>query len=366
MTPGGFHTITLGCKLNQFDGAAIEGELTRRGFVAEPDRTRAGVVVINTCTVTHKADAEARRLVRSVRRHNPRCTLLVTGCYAELDAAAVAAIDGVDRVFGNRDKPRLGSILDELGLIGPAATGDRGCDASTELPRALHFGDRTRAFLKIQEGCRLSCSYCIIPTVRGPSRSVATPEIREVLAGLVRSNTSPRVFTLSDGRGMPHALDRVWRRVRNLAGLSGLRLHDLRHSYASVAVSGGEELRTVAALLGHAELETTMGYAHLAEAPLAAAAGRIATKLADSLTPAEPLEAIQPAPRKPTRPPPALPADDNLTAEERWWERQIRAYRKSRLRLKPFCEARGLDPVRMHQALRHHHERAKAWRRLGR
>jgi len=191
----GFHTITLGCKLNQFDGAAIAGELTRRGFVAEPDRAKAGVVVINTCTVTHKADAEARRLVRSVRRHNPQCTLLVTGCYAELDAAAVEAIEGVDRVFGNRDKPRLGSILDELGLIGPATTGDRGCDASTDLPLALHFGDRTRAFLKIQEGCRLSCSYCIIPTVRGPSRSVASAEIREVLAGLMRSGYREVVLT---------------------------------------------------------------------------------------------------------------------------------------------------------------------------
>jgi len=165
---------------------------------------------------------------------------------------------------------------------------------------------------------------------------------------------------------MGGALIRAWREVRKEAGLEGLRLRDLRHSYASVAVSGGEEPRTVAALLGHAELETTMGYAHLAEAPLAAAAARIATKLADSLTPAEPVEAIQPAPRKPPKRPPALPADDNLTAEQRWWERQIRAYRKSRLRLKPFCESRGLDPARMHHALRNHHERAKAWRRLGR
>jgi len=194
----GFHTITLGCKLNQFDGAAIEGELARRGFTHEPDRTQAEVVVINTCTVTHKADAEARRLVRSVRRHNPRCLLLVTGCYAELDAEAVAAIEGVDRVFGNRDKPRLGPILDELGLIDPAADdapGDRGCDAYAELPRALHFGDRTRAFLKIQQGCRLSCSYCIIPTVRGPSRSVPIADVRSVLAELVRAGYREIVLT---------------------------------------------------------------------------------------------------------------------------------------------------------------------------
>jgi threonylcarbamoyladenosine tRNA methylthiotransferase MtaB len=195
MDDRGFHTITLGCKLNQFDGAAIEGELARRGFTPEPDRSRAGVVVINTCTVTHKADAEARRLVRSVRRQNPSCTLLVTGCYAELDAAAIEAIDGVDRVFGNRDKPRLGSILDELGLTAETTSGDRGCDGVAGVPSALHFGDRTRAFLKIQEGCRLSCSYCVIPTVRGPSRSVAPGEIRDAMAGLVRSGYREIVLT---------------------------------------------------------------------------------------------------------------------------------------------------------------------------
>jgi len=229
----GFHTITLGCKLNQFDGAAIEGELTRRGFVAEPDRARAGIVVINTCTVTHKADAEARRLVRSVRRQNPGCTLLVTGCYAELDAAAIAAIDGVDRVFGNRDKPRLGSILDELGLIGSAATGDRGCDASTDLPRALHFGERTRAFLKIQEGCRLSCSYCIIPTVRGPSRSVAPAEIRTVLAGLVQSGYREIVLTgvNSGDYGLdldpPSDLARLLQQLLGDCGATRIRLNSL-------------------------------------------------------------------------------------------------------------------------------------------
>ena len=229
----GFHTITLGCKLNQFDGAAIAGELARRGFTPEPDRSRAEIVVINTCTVTHKADAEARRLVRSVRRQNPRCTLLVTGCYAELDAAAIEAIEGVDRVFGNRDKPRLGPILDELGLVGPAATGDRGCDASTDPPRALHFGDRTRAFLKIQEGCRLSCSYCIIPTVRGPSRSVAASEVRDVLAGLVSAGYREVVLTgvNSGDYGLdldpPTDLARLLRQLLADCGPTRIRLNSL-------------------------------------------------------------------------------------------------------------------------------------------
>ena len=185
MTPRSFHTITLGCKLNQFDSAGIEGELVRRGFVHEPDPGEAAVVVINTCTVTHRADADARKLIRRVRRQNPTCRLLVTGCYAESDAGAIQAVGGVDRVFGNRDKPQLPRILDELGVADatnrpegsdPIET-DRGCDAAIDLPGSLHFGNRSRAYLKVQDGCRLACSYCIIPEVRGPSRSVPVDRV---------------------------------------------------------------------------------------------------------------------------------------------------------------------------------------------
>jgi threonylcarbamoyladenosine tRNA methylthiotransferase MtaB len=241
----GFHTITLGCKLNQFDGAAIEGELEQRGFLPQPDRARAAVVVINTCTVTHKADAEARRLIRSVRRHNPTCWLLVTGCYAELDPERLAAIDGVDRVFGNRDKPRLGSILDELGLGHPGSGGpssaetdlperaDRGCDASLALPRALHFGDRSRAFLKIQEGCRLVCSYCIIPRVRGTSRSVAPDDVERGLGTLLVSGYREVVLTGVNsgdyGLDLPPATDlaTLLRRLLASCGPNRIRLNSL-------------------------------------------------------------------------------------------------------------------------------------------
>ena len=129
MNERGFHTVTLGCKLNRFDTAAVEGELARRGFRPVEDLADAAVVVVNTCTVTGKADAEARRRIRGIRRRNPAARLLVTGCYAELDPEAIRAIGDIDRVFGNRDKARLPWILDELG-IGPrptaAADGDRG------------------------------------------------------------------------------------------------------------------------------------------------------------------------------------------------------------------------------------------------
>ena len=195
MTPT-FHCITLGCKLNQFDSAAMEGELARRGFTEDADRDQAGVVIINTCTVTHRADADARKLIRSVRRNNPGCRLLVTGCFAERDADALRRIPGVDRVFGNREKTGIASILDEIGLVGrPAARSDAGCDASPELADDLHFGDRSRAFLKIQEGCDLVCSYCIIPKVRGRSRSVPAEQVESAMAALFRRGFREVVLT---------------------------------------------------------------------------------------------------------------------------------------------------------------------------
>ncbi|MDH3784002.1 MAG: hypothetical protein OEV00_01600, partial [Acidobacteriota bacterium] len=198
LVSGGFHTITLGCKANQFDSAAIDGELVRRGFDRREHYRDADVVVVNTCTVTHRADADARRLIRAVRRANPACTLMVTGCYAQLDPEILRAMPEVDGVFGNDEKQQWPEILDGLGL--PTATDsnrvqpDRGCDG---MPNAagLYFGSRTRAFLKVQDGCRLACSYCVIPTVRGASRSVPTPVVVDAFTGLLRRGYREVVLT---------------------------------------------------------------------------------------------------------------------------------------------------------------------------
>lgn len=225
----GFHTITLGCKLNQFDTAAIEGELVRRGFQAEDDVSRAAVVVINTCTVTGKADSEARKRIRRVRRENPDCRLLVTGCYAELDPEAIRAIEGVDRVFGNRDKPEVGRILDELSIGRADEPTDRGCDGAL----ALHFGDRSRAFLKVQDGCRLACSYCVIPTVRGASRSVPPAQVEAAARSLFDSGYHEVVLTgvnVGDyGRDLEprENLAGLLRRLLSVCGPQRIRLNSL-------------------------------------------------------------------------------------------------------------------------------------------
>ncbi len=232
MSRPGFHTLTLGCKLNRFDSANIEAELERRGYERERVLSAAVVVVVNTCAVTGKADAEARRLVRQVRRVNPGCRLLVTGCYAELDPEALGALDRVDRVFGNRDKPRVGEILDDLGIVAPgggAAAADRGCEA---VP-ALRFGKRGRAYLKIQEGCDLACSYCVIPRVRGRSRSVsgerAEADLLALAAGGYREIVLTGVNTGDWGRDLEprRTLLDLLRGLLAVVGPSRLRLNSL-------------------------------------------------------------------------------------------------------------------------------------------
>ncbi len=193
--------------------------------------------------------------------------------------------------------------------------------------------------------------------------------VRRLLAGLRRLRGSPFVFTRDNGKPVSKSgLNAVWRKVRKLAALDGVRLHDLRHSYASVAVSIGEELRTVASLLGHADLTTTMGYAHLAEAPIAEAARRIAKQIDGALTPAEPVTPIQPPTLRPKRakspkPPrvlkPTMPPEPPLPERDRPWVRPIEAFHKSPLRLDAFCADQGLDPRQMGQALTRHFKRRK-------
>jgi threonylcarbamoyladenosine tRNA methylthiotransferase MtaB len=224
MRPRRFFTITLGCKLNQFDSASIEGELLRRGFQPVSAAEDAAVVIVNTCTVTHKADAEARKLIRSVRRRNSTCKLLVTGCYADADAGALRTIPGVDLVFGNREKERVGTILDKFGL---------GIDGESGSPELPHFGRKSRALLKIQDGCRLACSYCIVPLVRGPSRSVPIEKVLDSASAIWRAGYREIVLTgiNSGDYGLdldpPADLATLLRRLLTICGPNRIRLNSL-------------------------------------------------------------------------------------------------------------------------------------------
>ena len=164
--------ITLGCKLNYAETSTYERRLNAEGFKAVPWSKGADIFLVNTCTVTEHSDKKSRNIIRKLHRLSPKAAIYVTGCYAQLKKAEIEAIEGVTAVFG----------ADEKSMIVPSILADaHGCEpdygtAGTFFP-AYSSGERTRSFLKVQDGCDYKCAYCTVPYARGESRNIPISEI---------------------------------------------------------------------------------------------------------------------------------------------------------------------------------------------
>jgi len=206
-TMASFYVENFGCRATQADGAAIERQFCERGLERAERASEAEVVVLNTCTVTASADRDARAAIRRVHRENPGCQIVVTGCYAQRAPEEIAALPGVSRVIGNSHKHQLAEIalqpwssgsgsttpgvfvpVSSLSVTQPSAANHHrpihvsDIFAHTELLAAPVFdaaNARTRPNLKVQDGCDNRCSFCVIPSVRGHSRSLP---LRQILA----------------------------------------------------------------------------------------------------------------------------------------------------------------------------------------
>jgi len=165
--------VTLGCKTNQFETAAMDEALRKEGFVVVPAGESADVCVINTCTVTARTDAESRRLIRRAHRENPAAAIVITGCYSQLSPELFREFPGVSLIIGNSEKRELADLLRDLdgGQLVKVADISQEHEAAPLLLET--FAEHTRAFLQVQNGCDSRCSYCIVPHVRGRSRSVS-------------------------------------------------------------------------------------------------------------------------------------------------------------------------------------------------
>ena len=175
---------TLGCKTNQFESAAMSESLAEAGYESVPFSEVADIYIINTCTVTARSDAESRRLVRRAARLSPASRIVVTGCYAQLAAAELAALPNVSLVMGNSEKRGIVSLLASLDSEARVQVADIGRVTGAEALHLESFAEHTRAFLQVQNGCDSFCSYCIVPFARGRSRSVP---LAEVLVGARKS-----------------------------------------------------------------------------------------------------------------------------------------------------------------------------------
>jgi len=180
---------TLGCRLNQVESQEMRALVEQAGFRAVEEGEAAQVYVVNTCTVTSRADFSGRQAIRRITRANPDALVVVTGCLAQTDPEALARIPGVDLVLGNREKYRLPALLGSLVKrdrpevrVGPIAD-------AREMPRTPvgRMGGRSRAFIKIQDGCQHRCAFCIVPAARGRSRSQEPKVLVEQVEALVEA-----------------------------------------------------------------------------------------------------------------------------------------------------------------------------------
>ena len=164
--------ITLGCKLNYAETSTYERELRKKGFEAVPWNKGADVFLVNTCTVTEHSDKKSRNIIRKLHRISPEAPIFVTGCSAQLRRADIEKIEGVERVFGATEKSLVVPTIIE-NVCGTAGCGK---ELGTFFP-AYSSGERTRSFLKVQDGCDYKCHYCAVPYARGESRNIPISEI---------------------------------------------------------------------------------------------------------------------------------------------------------------------------------------------
>ena len=170
-----FHT--LGCKLNFSESSTLAREFERGGYKRVEPSEPTDVAVINSCSVTEHADKKCRNIIRKIHRRNPNAIIAVTGCYAQLKPEAIAAIEGVDIVLSNNDKGDLYKRVVELKERGKAEVYSCSVENLTRFFAAYSSGDRTRSFLKVQDGCDYKCAYCTIHYARGSSRNMPIADI---------------------------------------------------------------------------------------------------------------------------------------------------------------------------------------------
>ena len=188
-----FHT--LGCKLNFAETSTIARQLKNAGFSKVEIEDGADVVVINTCSVTENADRECKSIVRKAQLSNPNAFIAIIGCYAQLKPDEIALIPGVDLVLGATEKFNLPFYLQNAEKKSVAEIHSCEIVDATQYISAYSFGDRTRAFLKVQDGCDYSCSYCTIPLARGKSRSASLDQVLKNVSEIVERGVKEIVLT---------------------------------------------------------------------------------------------------------------------------------------------------------------------------
>ncbi len=224
-----FHT--LGCKLNFSETATISRDFISYGFKKVDYQDEADIYVLNTCSVTENADKEARKLIRQAKRRNPDSSVAVIGCYAQLKPNDISAIEGVDIVLGANEKFNLLNHLNSIELNRGTKVIQSKIDYVHKFTPSYSSGERTRSFLKIQDGCDYTCSFCTIPLARGSSRNDTIENTVKTAQKVAESGTREIVLTgvnIGDfGKGSRETFFDLIRELDNLKGIDRLRFSSI-------------------------------------------------------------------------------------------------------------------------------------------
>ena len=224
---------TLGCKVNQYESEAMSELFGNAGYTLADFEDIADVYVINTCTVTSMSDRKSRQIIRRAKKKNPDAIIAVTGCYAQTSPDEISSIEGVDLVVGTNEKSKIVEYINNLG------TGFEKCQVydisknhEFEHMTVSSYSDRTRAFIKVQEGCNQFCSYCIIPYARGPIRSRDIDDVlneaRQIVASGYREIVLVGIHIASYGLDKKgYTLADLINAIDKIEGLSRLRLSSI-------------------------------------------------------------------------------------------------------------------------------------------
>lgn len=228
--------ITLGCKLNYAETSTYERNFIRAGYESVPWNSKADLYIINTCSVTEHADRKSRNIIRKIHRTAPEATIVVTGCYAQLKRQEVEDLEGVSLVFGADEKSSLVKrtldLIDGKATAGPAENEYRTMPSDSATFAAYSSGEeRTRSFLKVQDGCDNFCAYCTVPFARGRSRSIsidtAVSEAEKIAAAGVKEIVLTGVNTGDFGRKSGESFLELLKRLNDVEGIERYRISSI-------------------------------------------------------------------------------------------------------------------------------------------
>lgn len=228
--------ITLGCKLNYAETSTYERNFIRAGYESVPWNSKADLYIINTCSVTEHADRKSRNIIRKIHRTAPEATIVVTGCYAQLKRKEVEALEGVSLVFGANEKSSLVKktldLIDGKASAGPDENEYRTMPSDSATFAAYSSGEeRTRSFLKVQDGCDNFCAYCTVPFARGRSRSIsidtAVSEAEKIAAAGVKEIVLTGVNTGDFGRKSGESFLELLKRLNAVEGIERYRISSI-------------------------------------------------------------------------------------------------------------------------------------------